>query len=866
MKSNVLKKAMALLTAAVLLVGLVPTGVLPALRVTAEEPPEGAVIHATSAEELAAALDMTEPVAEIVIDESFTVTGDCTIQFDPDHIDHYHDTVITVAEGVTLTVGDGGMFGSFWPSYEGDWETPPFPNGRVINNGAVIVENGGSTAAGFDTNNGEITVKAGGEAVCCNTNNGTVTVEAGGAYDTTQGGRAVNHGLIDIKEGATMTSRFGTPIVNEEDGVIRLNGEFWCGCLHFDEDVMLFENYGEVSGRGSVILYELDHENMPVSDMDALIEKMMRLLGQETRFDNWEDIGIFRLVEASNCEELAAALTGERVVAGEHVEGDRDTFVRITGDIEVADGQDLHGMVMLLVPENVKITVDAGGSLSCGIKNEGTLEVLPGGKLSTSMGHQIENSGALLIREGAELKSQMGGEVFNLENGELVLDGTFYCGCYGLDGNDVFWFDNSGTVTGGGSAILYEAAPDEMPVNDMDALIERFMRLLGQEKRFENWDDIDIYRQMCVFNYEEFAAVLTGERVVAGEPVPGDMDTIVIIMQDMEIPENAIVDTMAKIIVPEGVTLTILPGASVTCAMEIRGTVEVMPGATLGTTMGGDIVNCGLLIIHEGAVLISQMGGRVVNCEGAELVLDGAFYVGCIGGENGDVMWFENYGTVTGNGEIILYEAAPDVMPVGDMEALAQALIELIASGEGTTPAVHVHAEHTWGEWTVTQEPTETEDGEETRVCALCGKTETRTVKKPGAQVIDTETAKEQDGNLYIAPDQTAADILALAGEGARIKREDGAEVQPGETVGSGMVLVKPDGTREVIVIKGDNDGDGRVTAADARFALRVAVGLETPNEWQLKACLVTGGETVTAADARAILRAAVGLEPLPLI
>ncbi|MBR5423997.1 MAG: dockerin type I repeat-containing protein [Clostridia bacterium] len=866
MKTNILKKALALLTAAVMLVGLVPTGVLPVLRVIAEEPPEGAVIHVKSAEELAAALDMTEPVAEIFIDESFTVTGDCTIKFDPDHINNYHDTVVTVSEDATLTVGEGGMFGSFWPSFEGDWETPPMPNGRVINNGTVIVENGGQTGADFDTNNGEITVKAGGEAVCCNTNNGTVTVEAGGAYNTTQGGRAVNHGLIDIKEGATMTSRFGTPIVNEADGVIRLDGEFWCGCLHFDEDVMLFENYGEVSGRGSVILYELDHENMPVSDMDALIVKMMQLLGQETRFENWDDIGIFRQVEASNCEELAAALTGERVVAGEHVEGDRDTFVRITGNIEVTDGQDLHGMVMLLVPEDVKITVDAGGSLSCGIKNEGTLEVLPGGKLSTSMGHQIENNGTLLVREGAELKSKMGGEVFNLENGELVLDGTFYCGCYGLEGNDVFWFDNSGTVTGGGSAILYEAVPDEMPVNDMDALIERFMRLLGQEKRFENWDDIDIYRQMSVFNYEEFAAVLTGERVVAGEPVPGDMDTIVFIMQDMSIPENAIVDTMAKIIVPEGVTLTILPGASVTCAMEIRGTVEVMPGATLGTTMGGDIVNYGLLIIHEGAVLISQMGGKVINCEGAELVLDGTFYVGCIGGENGDVMWFENYGTVTGNGEIILYEAAPDVMPVSDMEALAEMLAEMIASGEGTKPAVHVHTEHIWGEWAVTKEPTDTEDGEETRVCAVCGLTETRTVKKPGAQTIDTETAKEQDGNLYVAPDQTAADILALAGEGARIEREDGTEVQPGETVGSGMILVKPDGTREVIVIKGDNDGDGRITAADARFALRVAVGLETPNEWQLKACLVTGGETVTAADARAILRAAVGLEPLPLI
>ncbi|MBR5162561.1 MAG: hypothetical protein IKW79_00905, partial [Schwartzia sp.] len=58
---------------------------------------------------------------------------------------------------------------------------------------------------------------------------------------------------------------------------------------------------------------------------------------------------------------------------------------------------------------------------------------------------------------------------------------------------------------------------------------------------------------------------------------------------------------------------------------------------------------------------------------------------------------------------------------------------------------------------------------------------------------------------------------------------------------------------------------DGKITAADARFALRVAVELETPNEWQLKACLVSGGDAVTAADARLILRAAVGLETLKI-
>ncbi len=39
-------------------------------------------------------------------------------------------------------------------------------------------------------------------------------------------------------------------------------------------------------------------------------------------------------------------------------------------------------------------------------------------------------------------------------------------------------------------------------------------------------------------------------------------------------------------------------------------------------------------------------------------------------------------------------------------------------------------AEHTFGEWKITKEPTEKEEGEETRKCEICGKTETRAVEK----------------------------------------------------------------------------------------------------------------------------------------
>lgn len=53
----------------------------------------------------------------------------------------------------------------------------------------------------------------------------------------------------------------------------------------------------------------------------------------------------------------------------------------------------------------------------------------------------------------------------------------------------------------------------------------------------------------------------------------------------------------------------------------------------------------------------------------------------------------------------------------------------------GKTPEsepVTVEIGHAWGEWTVTKEATCTEDGEETRTCALCDETETRTIPATG--------------------------------------------------------------------------------------------------------------------------------------
>ena len=61
----------------------------------------------------------------------------------------------------------------------------------------------------------------------------------------------------------------------------------------------------------------------------------------------------------------------------------------------------------------------------------------------------------------------------------------------------------------------------------------------------------------------------------------------------------------------------------------------------------------------------------------------------------------------------------------------------------------------------------------------------------------------------------------------------------------------------------GDIDGNGDVTSADARLALRAAVGLETYKKGSAKftAADVTGDGLIASDDARLILRVAVGLD-----
>ncbi len=75
------------------------------------------------------------------------------------------------------------------------------------------------------------------------------------------------------------------------------------------------------------------------------------------------------------------------------------------------------------------------------------------------------------------------------------------------------------------------------------------------------------------------------------------------------------------------------------------------------------------------------------------------------------------------------------------------------------------------------------------------------------------------------------------------------------------LLCVFPAG-QAIAAAKGDVDGNGKVTAADARLALRASVGLESFAVGSVKysAADYNGDGKITAEDARAILRVSVGL------
>lgn len=191
------------------------------------------------------------------------------------------------------------------------------------------------------------------------------------------------------------------------------------------------------------------------------------------------------------------------------------------------------------------------------------------------------------------------------------------------------------------------------------------------------------------------------------------------------------------------------------------------------------------------------------------------------------------------------------------------------SSKEATAALGHDYS----SEWTVDKAPTVISEGSKSRHCTRCGnKTD---VTKIDVLKIDVN---EDNANVKLSADkksvyatvgQSVGDVISVSEAVVVIYNADGIRVSFENNIASGMKIVLEDEKgnaveEKIVVVPGDVDGDGGITAADARMALRASVMLEVFNDWQNSAAKVDGEESsVSASDARRILRASVELEKI---
>ena len=135
--------------------------------------------------------------------------------------------------------------------------------------------------------------------------------------------------------------------------------------------------------------------------------------------------------------------------------------------------------------------------------------------------------------------------------------------------------------------------------------------------------------------------------------------------------------------------------------------------------------------------------------------------------------------------------------------------------------------------------------------------------------IINDETISVDESIRVITVDTNRnADYVAdaISNDNFEITDKDGNALESTALVGTGAKIIIKDSNGDIIneytvVVPADIDGSGKITAADARLALRASAKIDTIDGVYAFAADATGDGRITAADARAILRKAAGLE-----
>ena len=192
------------------------------------------------------------------------------------------------------------------------------------------------------------------------------------------------------------------------------------------------------------------------------------------------------------------------------------------------------------------------------------------------------------------------------------------------------------------------------------------------------------------------------------------------------------------------------------------------------------------------------------------------------------------------------------------------------------------HTDHTWDDGKVTKDATCTEKGEKIYTCTVCKATKTEEIAatghKPVTDAAVTATCME-DGKTEgshcsvcnaVIKAQTAIKSTGHKWDNGKITKEAAEDTEGIKTfICTVCGAAKTESIPKLEPQKpefdiGDVDGDGKLTSADARLALRASVGLEpdiAAGSGAYLAADADGDGEVTSGDARLILRASVGLE-----
>ncbi len=194
---------------------------------------------------------------------------------------------------------------------------------------------------------------------------------------------------------------------------------------------------------------------------------------------------------------------------------------------------------------------------------------------------------------------------------------------------------------------------------------------------------------------------------------------------------------------------------------------------------------------------------------------------------------------------------------------------------------------HRADEWTITKDPTPISPGERQGVCVVCGETFTEEIPPVSEPLPDdaefltfTPDAEiefdESKNYVYnIGPGKRVSEVLEQFDYPGHIVVTDFDmnEYATNSVVGTGVCfflarLNETTGKYDPIdsacaIVRGDVNGDGLITAADARLALRTSANLETLKTPYLLAADTDKSSKIDASDARSILRASGSLEEL---